>query len=127
MRQKAISLWNTHSQSCFDREESLCLMHGFVHASAELYVMAMPYHSSMSMQDLYGNRHLYHPTCHPCHLSKADSLHIVMAVGSMQRFAALYRATPSLQRYRFFGFHRWQGSFQLVTPDHIFRFYEKRS
>jgi hypothetical protein len=93
MRSTAIRIWELHSTLCFDREETLCLMHGIVISLPHLYIMAMPVHSSMSDQQIYDNAH----TRHPRQLSKPDMLHIVHAVGRLSDFRALYHSSPALQ------------------------------
>jgi hypothetical protein len=131
MRTHALTLWEQHSSLCFDREETLCLMHGIVISLPHLYLMAIPVYTHMTDDQIYANAHLRNPlitdhfpltTSHPVHprpLPQPDMLHIVHAVGRLADFRTLYIITPALQ-YRYLCFHRWRGPFRRIPTHKIF-------
>jgi len=97
-RRNAIAVWERESSLCFDREETLCLMHGIVISTPDLYLMAMPVWSQMTDQQIYDNAHLR--TCHPRQLSAwgaPDMLHILLAYGTYENLRHHFRTMPALQ------------------------------
>lgn len=129
-RRHAIALWEEQSTLCFDREETLCLMHGIVIATPDLYLMALPVHSTMTDDQIYRNTHLRHMfagasspagansedcppepwrrwnTCLFRHLSPPDMLHIVHCVGSLTAFSAIFRESAACQSITHLCYHR---------------------
>lgn len=104
-RRHAIKLWEEQSTLCFDREETLCLMHGIVIATPDLYLMALPVHSTMTDDQIYRNDHLRN-TCLFRHLSPPDMLHIVHGVGSLTAFSAIFRESAACQSITHLCYHR---------------------
>lgn len=114
-RRHAIQLWEEQSTLCFDREETLCLMHGIVIATPDLYLMALPVHSTMTDDQIYRNTHLRDlsfvalakkDTCLFRHLSPPDMLHIVHCVGSLTAFSAIFRESAACQSITHLCYHR---------------------
>lgn len=122
-RRHAIQLWEEQSTLCFDREETLCLMHGIVIATPDIYLMALPVHSTMTDDQIYRNTHLRdfparvkrdlsavalakEDTCLFRHLSPPDMLHIVHCVGSLTAFSAIFRESAACQSITHLCYHR---------------------
>lgn len=101
-RTRAIHLWEQNSPLCFDREETLCLMHGIVVSTPHLYLIAMPCHSTM---DDYAILH-HHHTRQPRQLLTPDMLHIVHAVGTLAEFTNYLSASPYRTQFQFLAYQR---------------------
>lgn len=114
-RDKAIHLWEQTSPLCFDREETLCLMHGTVISTPELYLMAMPCHSTDTDDNILTHAH----TRRPRQLPLPDTLHIVHAYGNLRLFSTYFHASPWFLPIRWLAFQRRGWTLKRYPIDRI--------